>query len=345
MKNKTNFFIILGVVLLLSIGVTYAIFSLEVIGTGKENAVTTGTLSLEYKDGAQLVFEKMFPGDAISKTITIENTGTLDTAYNINLINLVNTIVNDEIEITLTCNSYSNYGKDNQTSLGECTSLTDYPISYTKNMTEKRIMENIAINSGVTHVYTVEVEFVNLGEDVYQNYNQNKTFSAMINVEEYREEYSIQGKLVDASGNAITGATIEVHSDVVSAKTGSQGNYRLEGLVEGSHELIIKNSSGTEIAREDIKIIKGEEYGVNGRNITLDEDKHGILKIIVEGDNGVSIENIKPTCIFNNGATPSVGDVYTDVNGIYTYIYKQAMMPNLDTGEFETMEIEEDGWR
>ena len=225
----------------------------------------------------------VIPGDYVTKTLTVENTGTLDTAYNINLLNLKNTLINDEIEITFECESFKNYGEDSEESLGVCEEVWDYPISYTPNPKTKRIMEQIEIAPGVTHVYSIMLYFVEYEEP--QNYNQGKIFSTTINIEEYQDEYSLQGKLVDDLGDPIVGATIEVHSDVKSAITGSQGNYLIKGVTLGNHELIIKDSNNEILAQKNISITTGNSNSAENATITIDDSgKTGFVNLVITKD-------------------------------------------------------------
>jgi len=88
---------------LLALGVTYAYFSSAVIGEGNDQVVTTGTLQLIYTDSAEINLPNIQPGEDISKRFSVENTGTLSTAYTINFTKLINTIENEELIYTLSC--------------------------------------------------------------------------------------------------------------------------------------------------------------------------------------------------------------------------------------------------
>ena len=154
MKKKWIYGVSIGLLLLVALGFTYAYFTggLE-NGEGNDQVVTTGTLSLTYKDGPELSLDKAFPGDSVNKTFTVTNTGTLDTEYSINFINLINTITNKELVVSYTCTSYEGYvDEENKgTESGICAGITNKPIEESNVSTTSLITNNISIASGITH--------------------------------------------------------------------------------------------------------------------------------------------------------------------------------------------------
>ena len=169
--------------LLLSIlALTYAYFSLEIEGNPKDIVMSTGDLRLEYKDETELKLDGAFPGESISKTITVKNVGTKNVAYSLYWGDLINTIENYELHVTLNCKSYTNYGEDTQTESGTCDSIyRAVPISDT--ITTGNIKGNISIDPNITHEYTVTVKFDN--KNYEQNYNKKKSFTGKIGIQEY----------------------------------------------------------------------------------------------------------------------------------------------------------------
>ena len=125
---------------------TYAFFSLQIEGTGKDIVMSTGDLRLEYKDETKLKFENAVPGDTISKVITVKNIGTKNVSYSLYWGNLINTIDNYELHVTLDCKSYTNYGEETQTESGTCENIyRAVPISDT--VTTGNIKGNISIDA------------------------------------------------------------------------------------------------------------------------------------------------------------------------------------------------------
>ncbi|MCI7332446.1 MAG: BspA family leucine-rich repeat surface protein [Mollicutes bacterium] len=163
---------------------TYAFFSLQIEGTGKDIVMSTGDLRLEYKDEIELKFENAVPGDTISKVITVKNIGTKNVSYSLYWGNLINTIDNYELHVTLDCKSYTNYGEETQTESGTCENIyRAVPISDT--VTTGNIKGNISIDPNITHEYTVTLKFDN--KNYNQNNNKNETFRGQIGIKEYIE--------------------------------------------------------------------------------------------------------------------------------------------------------------
>ena len=187
MKNSKTIRIILGVMLttfifLSIVGYSYAYFSLEIEGTGKDVIMSTADLRLIYKDDTELKLVDAMPGDSVSKVITVNNVGTKSATYSLYWGNLINTIQNFELHVTLECKSYINYGETNQTESGTCDKIyRAVPISNT--VTTGNIKKNISIEPGITQEYIVIVKFDN--KNYSQDNNINKTFTGKIGIEEY----------------------------------------------------------------------------------------------------------------------------------------------------------------
>ena len=187
MKNSKTIRIILGVMLttfifLSIVGYSYAYFSLEIDGIGKDVIMSTADLRLIYKDDTELKLVDAMPGDSVSKVITVSNVGTKNATYSLYWGNLINTIQNFELHVTLECKSYINYGESNQTESGTCDKIyRAVPISNT--VTTGNIKKNISIEPGITQEYTVTIKFDN--KNYSQDDNINKTFTGKIGIEEY----------------------------------------------------------------------------------------------------------------------------------------------------------------
>ena len=80
MKDKKIIILsIVGVLLLVSIVVatSYAYFVANVSGNKDTNnvVITNGVMSLEYKDGDEITLANAVPGNSVTKTFTVKNTG------------------------------------------------------------------------------------------------------------------------------------------------------------------------------------------------------------------------------------------------------------------------------
>lgn len=160
------------------IGFTYSYFSLEIEGNSKEVTVTTGNLKLQYIDNTELNLIDAVPGDYITKEILVKNIGTKSVSYNLKLNDLINTIDDFELSITLTCESYNS----NNELKGKCPDIYR-TIGYSETKSSKTLKKNIEIDVGITHKYTVVIKFVN--KDYSQDSNLNKKFSSVLSLEEY----------------------------------------------------------------------------------------------------------------------------------------------------------------
>ena len=188
MKNIRTFKIILiafiTMLVLTILGLTYAYFSLEIEGTGKDVTMSTADLRLIYKDETDLKLTDAVPGDEVSKVITVTNAGTKSAKYSLYWGDLINTIENFELHVTLDCKSYINYGESNQTESGTCDKIyRAVPISDT--VTTGNIKKGISIEPGITQEYRVTVKFDN--KTYPQNDNLNKSFTGKIGIEEYTD--------------------------------------------------------------------------------------------------------------------------------------------------------------
>ena len=169
--EKIIFVFILLFVFIGTVSFTYGYFKAEFSYQSDELKVTTGTLKLDYADESPLIYKESFkPGDVITKTFTVENTGTLDTTYDLIWKEYNNDITNDELIIKAVCDSMTT----NDIMSGTCSGIEEKPVI------GDNIKSDVSIAPGIKHKYVIEIIFRNLDEN--QNYNQGKTFSGIINV-------------------------------------------------------------------------------------------------------------------------------------------------------------------
>ena len=71
---------------------TYAYFTLEIEGVGKNNILRTFNKNMEitYTETSNVTLENAYTGDSLTKTFTVKNTGNTDVYYNVVLENVVN---------------------------------------------------------------------------------------------------------------------------------------------------------------------------------------------------------------------------------------------------------------
>ena len=105
-EEKIIFGFILIFIFIGTVGFTYGYFKAEFSYKSDELNVTTGTLKIDYVDNSPLIYKSNFkPGDVITKTITVENTGSLDATYDLVWKEYNNDITNDELVIKAVCDS------------------------------------------------------------------------------------------------------------------------------------------------------------------------------------------------------------------------------------------------
>ena len=186
MKEKKILILsIVGVLMLVSIVVatSYAYFVANVSGNKDTNnvVVTNGVMSLEYKDGDEITLANAVPGNSVSKTFTVKNTGNVSTNYTIYFSELSNKFV-DKTDLVYTLTS-SDGGKN--------VAQTQVP------STNEAMVSNYAIDAGKTHTYTLTITFLNKDEN--QNDNMGVTFSTKVSInetKEYVEPIEILGKKI-----------------------------------------------------------------------------------------------------------------------------------------------------
>ena len=161
---------------LATVGFSYAYFNSAIRNDNvKDQVVTTGTLSLRYVDGAEINMQNIKPGQTITKTVYVANTGTLDASYNLVWQELTNEITNNEMVIEAKC---TRMDAISETESGTCKDITTRPI------TGNTIKSNISIEPNIVHKYDITITFKEM--DLDQDYNQGKKFSGVLGVSEYK---------------------------------------------------------------------------------------------------------------------------------------------------------------
>ena len=174
MKDKKILILsIAGVLMLVSIVVatSYAYFTANVSGNKDTNnvVVTNGVMALEYKDGDEITLANAVPGNSVSKTFTVKNTGNVSTNYTIYFSELSNKFV-DKTDLVYTLTS-SDGGKN--------VVQTQVPDS------NDAMVSNYAIEAGKTHTYTLTITFLEKNDN--QDDNQNVSFSTKVSINETKE--------------------------------------------------------------------------------------------------------------------------------------------------------------
>ena len=227
--NKILFGTLIVLLLLLTVGLSYAYFSISVKGNdnAKNVVVEAGTLKLTYTDGPAINAQYIKPGWSTTKEVSVKNNGTLDAYYNVIWQTLTNTITNNELVLSATCQRLNASG----TVEGTCESISQAPIS------DMTIAKKISIESGITHKYTFTILFKDTNAN--QNYNQGKKFNGVLGIEESK------GKVSPVAFSTDSWETI-----VSAVKSGNISVYKVGdtkeidlGTTYGTHTLRVANTS------------------------------------------------------------------------------------------------------
>ena len=315
MKDKKILFIT-GIVLLflMTVGMSYAYFSLSVSGNAdaKDMVVEAGTLRLTYTDSPQIIMQNIKPGQTITKKVTVKNTGTLDTAYNLVWQELYNKIGRNDLVMSYTCERLNSSG----TVDGTCTGLTETPVK------TKTITKNIPIESGVTHKYTITITFKETGEN--QNYNQGKSFSGVLGIEEYSNiAGTLKNKFYEVSGMTDRSLvkSISFYSD--NRVIDGTESYDVSEEQNGSVKMYVKQN-GENNSLYDLTIVG------NGI-IAFPEDSSNLLSFNVFDPCSGPLSNLTLIDFNNSIDTSSVIDMS------YMFVYNRTDV--IDLSNFNTSNV------
>ena len=225
-KDKMTLFVTgMFLLLIMTTGLSYAYFSASV--KGNENAknvvVEAGTLSLVYTDGPEIKAQNIKPGWSTTKEVSVKNNGTLGAYYNVIWQSLTNTISNNELVLSATCQRLNASGIVE----GTCESISQAPIS------DMTIAKRVSIEAGITHKYTFTILFKETNAD--QNTNQGKKFNGVLGIEEYKAP----NFATDSWSTIIANVKAGYGSDYA---VGSTKEVNL-GTTYGTHTLRVANTS------------------------------------------------------------------------------------------------------
>ena len=316
MKDKKFIYgSILVCVFLLTMGLTYAYFSLTVGGNDVAETINVSAtkLELKYTDGKEVKATDIEPGWTITKTITVVNTGNEEAYYTLGWQKLYNEIQKNELVIRSTCTSSGVTG-------GSCDNTDNVVVPQTTEVSagSNKVIypykEATAILPGETHTYTITIEFINY-TDKHQNYNQGKKFYGVLGIVPAYNTYSLTFNIKDSDGNPLANKEVTLHSTPMTETTDSNGNVTFNNVELGDHTLTVINNNKTistaikltggtnDIVRTDNKY----NVKIKKENITLN------VKLSDSNINNLYVKG-KRRCSADEGAT-------SFVDGQYTYTY------------------------
>ena len=271
MKDKKFIYAsILVSVFLLTVGLTYAYFSLTISGNDVAETINVSAtkIELKYTDGKEINVSNIEPGWTTTKTITVENTGNEEAYYALGWQKLYNEIQKDELVIRSTCISSGVTG-------GTCSSTDNVVIPQTSevNATANKVLypykENVLILPGETHTYTVTIEFINY-TDKHQNYNQGKRFYGVLGAAESTKKLpTLANYLID---NYSTLGLTKIDQTATGNQNYDTTEYRYQGIspnnyitfngeenvwrIIGVFEVETPQSNGTYTKENKVKIVR-----------------------------------------------------------------------------------------
>ena len=183
-KGNTILLTVIAIATLLVavVGATFAYFTATVTGNEGASSVIVNTANLgtvTFQDGSEEVkLENALPGASITRTFTIstDTKNSYGLTYGVQLVEISNGITNSELVYTLKGTKQTDNGGTLIAGTEEESLQEDKTISNSGTMN----LGSGVIKPTETHKYTLIIKFKETGLD--QNSNQNKLFSAKINI-------------------------------------------------------------------------------------------------------------------------------------------------------------------
>ncbi len=155
------------------------------------------------------------------------------------------------------------------------------------------------------------------------------------------------GKVVGSAGHPVPGATVLVHGasgtgDRVSAPTGSDGSYEIDGLAEGSYRIAVRTEGGIYLGAREIRVSSRERqaYSFRLRGATPEEANRFLREMAgeEEEEDGEGPDDEKKKR--RRGAlTPWVNPLTATLAGVALVVGVAALIDEVD----EEDEEDEDG--
>ena len=167
--NKIKIVVAISLLILvsvISINYAYSFYRAKVKEENKtETILKSKKIALVFDDTKEVKVLDMLPGKSVDKTFTVTSDADDTLKYNIKFSDVVKTYGNDVV-YTLR--------RDNDVLIEET------PLPVTNN--KEYILENIEINPGEKHNYTLTITYKNL-EDKLQEINSSNTFSGTVEID------------------------------------------------------------------------------------------------------------------------------------------------------------------
>ena len=327
MKDKKFLFAsVLAAVFLLTVGLTYAYFSLTISGNDIAETINVDTtkLELKYTDGKEVKATSIEPGWTMTKTITVVNTGNEEAYYTLGWQKLFNEIQKEELVIRSECTSSGVTG-------GSCDNTDNVVVPQTAEVTAETnkvlypYKEATLILPGETHTYTVTIEFINYTNKP-QNYNQGKKFYGVLGIVPAYNTYNLTLNISNADGTPVANSEVTLHSNPMTGTTDEKGTVIFNDVELGNHSLDINKNNNT--INTSIKLMGGTNSTIQTDNkYNIKAKKENITLNVKLSDSDINNLYIKGQrrCSTDEGATTFVDGQYgyvfdSDTNGWHVYL-------------------------
>ena len=181
--TKKYFIISMVTVLIIMLGVSFAYYRVQIIGTGSNMVLETKYMRIVFTDTTEIVDREIIPGWSTSKTFTVENKFEDDTSYDILLEDYTNTFVtvgNLQFKIVSEDGGYNTVSDDEN--------YIDMPKS--QNVRTIALANNIALPTNAKQNYTIYLRYKDSEES--QTADMLKTLSGRLGVREGTDDKGLQ---------------------------------------------------------------------------------------------------------------------------------------------------------
>lgn len=335
MKDKKIYILLVVSILITVIGVSLAFFALNIVGNenAKDVVITTGDLKLLLTDGNAVSLSDAKPGDSVTKTITVKNTGTKEISYNLVWQNLVNSITNNELIVDGTCKNLN----ASNTEDGTCSAISK------KAVKEGNITSNIPIKPGYTHEYVVRVTFKDTG--TLQNYNLNKSFTGKIGITESSAKTiycTFDGELTQGA-EYVNGQFTYRYMQEINVDYDDDDNiiYKWQNITDNGWGVILTDRTSTDAVTSELctyinnKPIISMQYMFRSSKATeLDLssfDTSNVINMAHMFENGKSV--VLDLSSFNTSKVTNMESMF------YSLLYRNDSSIALDLSNFDTSNV------